>query len=364
MARPGRPTALIELTTAERDTLQRWARRHSSSQALALRSRIVLAAGEGHTNTEIAASLGCNPVTVSKWRHRFAADRLDGLVDAPRPGAARTIGDDVIEAIVVESLETAPPDATHWSTRGLAAKHGISKTTVAEIWRAFGLKPWREDDYKISPDPDLVEKIRDIVALYMNPPVAAAVFAVDEKPQIQALNRTAPTLPMLPTTPARATHDYERNGTCDLFAALDIATGKVITDIRASHTSTDFVAFLNKVNRNVPAELDVHVILDNLSAHKTPTVHRWLLRHKRFHLHFTPTYGSWMNLVERWFSALTTKKLQRSAHRSVKELAADIRTWAATWNDNPTPFIWHKSADEILERLASYCGAINQNTNP
>ena len=249
---------------------------------------------------EIVRSL--TTLRAGKWRHRFAADRLDGLVDAPRPGAARTIGDDVVEAIVVETLETAPPDATHWSTRGLAAKHGISHTTVGEIWRAFGLKPWRQDSFKVSPDPDLVEKIRDLVALYMNPPVAAAVFAVDEKPQIQALNRTAPTLPMLPTTPARATHDYERNGTCDLFAALEIATGKVITDIRPRHTSADFVAFLNKVNRNVPAELDVHVILDNLSAHKTPTVQRWLLRHSRFHFHFTPTYGSWMNLVERWFS--------------------------------------------------------------
>jgi transposase len=214
----------------------------------------------------------------------------------------------------------------------------------------------------VSPDPDLVEKIRDLVALYMNPPVAAAVFAVDEKPQIQALDRTAPTLPMLPTTPARATHDYERNGTCDLFAALEIATGKVITDIRARHTSADFVAFLGKVDRNVPKDLDVHVILDNLAAHKTPTVHKWLLRHKRFHLHFTPTYGSWMNLVERWFSALTTKKLQRSAHRCVKELAADINAWAATWNDDPKPFVWHKTAEQILERLAGYCTAINQAT--
>src|ERR687892_710422 len=214
--------------------------------------------------------------------------------------------------------------------------------------------------FKVSPDPDLVEKIRDIVALYMNPPVAAAVFAVDGKPQIQALNRTAPTLPMLPTTPARATHDYQRNGTCDLFAALEIATGKVITDIRPRHTSADFVAFLNKVNRDVPDGLDVHVILDNLSTHKTPTVQRWLLRHRRFHLHFTPTYGSWMNLVERWFAALTTKKLQRSAHQSVKELAADIEAWAATWNEDPKPFVWHKTAEQILERLAGYCTTINQ----
>jgi transposase/transposase-like protein/transcriptional regulator with XRE-family HTH domain len=337
------------LSENERATLQRWARRHSSSQALALRCRIVLACADGdRTRDEIASEVGCNPATVTKWRHRFAADRLDGLVDAPRPGAARTIGDDVIEAIVVETLETAPENATHWSTRDLAAKHGISHQTVAEIWRAFGLKPWRQDSFKVSPDPELVEKIRDLVALYMNPPVAAAVFAVDEKPQIQALDRTAPTLPMLPTTPQRATHDYERNGTCDLFAALNMATGSVITDIRKRHTSADFIAFLNKVNRNVPKDLEVHVILDNLSTHKAPAVHAWLLRHRRFHFHFTPTYGSWMNMVERWFSALTTKKLQRSAHRSVKELAADIEAWVANWNENPTPYVWHKSASRSL----------------
>jgi transposase len=360
MARRGRPTVEIVLSGDERETLERWARRHSSSQALALRCRIVLACAAGGTNTSVGAEHGVHPTTVSKWRHRFCQARLDGLLDAPRPGAARTIGDDVIEAVVVETLETAPADATHWSTRGLAAKHGISHTTVGEIWRAFGLKPWRTDSFKVSPDPDLVEKIRDLVGLYLNPPLAAAVFAVDEKPQIQALNRTAPTLPMLPTTPQRATHDYERNGTCDLFAALEIATGKVITDIRARHTSADFVAFLTKVDRNVPNDLAVHVILDNLSAHKTPTVHRWLLRHRRFHLHFTPTYGSWMNLVERWFSALTTKKLQRAAHRNVKELTADIKAWAAAWNENPTPFVWHKTAEQILERLAGYCTAINQ----
>ena len=363
MARRGRPTVPITLSSEERETLQRWARRHSSSQSLALRCRIVLACAEGdRTQAEIAAELGCNPVTVSKWRNRFAADRLDGLVDAPRPGAKRSIGDDVIEAIVVDTLESAPVDATHWSTRGLADKHGISHQTVAEIWRAFGLKPWRQDSFKVSPDPELVEKIRDLVGLYMNPPVAAAVFALDEKPQIQALDRTAPTRPMLPTTPQRATHDYERNGTCDLFAALNMATGSVITDIRKSHKSADFIAFLNKVNREVPKELAVHVILDNLSTHKTPAVHAWLLRHRRFHFHFTPTYGSWMNMVERWFSALTTKKLQRSAHRSVKELAADIEAWVANWNENPTPFVWHKTAEQILERIAGYCAAVNEAT--
>lgn len=359
MARRGRPTVTIELTEQERDTLRRWTRRHSSAQALALRSRIVLGCDEGLTNGQVAEREGCNPTTVSKWRHRFAEDRLEGLVDAPRPGAARTVSDETVEAVVVDTLETAPKDATHWSTRGLADKHGLSKTTVAEIWRAFGLKPWRTDSFKVSPDPDLIDKVRDIVGLYLNPPDAAMVFAVDEKPQIQALNRTAPTLPMLPTTPARATHDYQRNGTVDLFAALDIAAGTVITDIRPSHTSKDFVAFLNKINREVPDGLDVHVVLDNLSTHKTPAVHRWLLRHRRFHLHFTPTYGSWMNLVERWFGALTTKKLQRSAHTTAKALAADIRLWIDNWNADPKPFVWHKTAEDILDRLAGYCRASN-----
>ncbi len=359
MARLGRPSVVITLTAPEREVLERWTRRPSSAQALAMRSRIVLACDGGATDQAVAALVGVHPTTVSKWRHRFADKRLDGLVDAPRPGAERSIGDDVIEAVLVDTLESTPGEDTHWSTRGLAGKHGISHTTVAEIWKAFGLKPWKQESFKVSPDPDLVEKIRDLVGLYMNPPVNAMVFAVDEKPQIQALNRTAPTLPMLPTTPQRATHDYERNGTCDLFAALDMATGTVITDIRSQHTSVDFVAFLNKINRNVPPELDVHIILDNLSAHKTPLVHKWLLRHKRFHLHFTPTYGSWMNMVERWFSALTTKKLQRSAHRTVKELAADIEAWAAAWNQDPKPFVWTKTADQILERLASYCAQIN-----
>jgi transposase len=360
MPRRGRPTAIIELSETERETLERWVRRHSSGQSLALRSRIVLSCADGRTNCEIAEHEHVNQSTVSKWRKRFADGRLDGLRDAPRPGAERKISDATIEAVIVDTLETTPGEDTHWSTRELAKKHGIGKTTVAEIWRAFGLKPWKQDSFKVSPDPDLVEKVRDLVGLYMNPPVAAAVFAVDEKPQIQALNRTAPTFPMLPTTPQRATHDYVRNGTVDLFAALDMASGTVITDIRKSHTQDDFVAFLTKIDREVPAELDVHIILDNLSAHKAPAVQRWLLRNRRFHLHFTPTYGSWMNMVERWFSALTTKKLQRSAHRNTKDLAADIIAWAEEWNKNPKPFVWHKTAEQILERLAGYCAAINE----
>lgn len=363
MPRPGRPTVEIVLSDQERDTLERWARRHSSSQALAMRCRIVLACADGDTNIEAAKTAGCTPTTAGKWRRRFAADRLEGLVDAPRPGAPRTVTDDIVEAVIIDTLETAPRDATHWSTRGLAAKHGVSRTTVSEIWRAFGLKPWKQESFKLSPDPQLIEKTRDIVGLYLNPPEAAVVFAVDEKPQIQALNRTAPTFPMLATTPQRATHDYIRHGTIDLFAALDMATGAVITDLRPNHSSDQFIKFLNKINRAVPDDLDVHIVLDNLQTHKTPKVHRWLLRHPRFHLHFTPTYSSWLNMVERWFSALTTKKLQRSAHRSITELAADIRDWIEVWNDDPKPFVWTKTADQILDSIGRYCTTTLQATS-
>ena len=279
MARRGRPTVSIVLIDEECDTLLRWARWHSSFQTWAQRYRIVSGCAEGRIDTEIAAELGCHPVTVSKWRHRFAEARVEGLVDAPRPGAKRTITDEMVEAVVVDTLETVPPDATHWSTRDLAKMYGISKTAVAEIWLAFGLEPWRQDSFKISPNPDLIEKTRDTVGLYLNPPDAAAVFAVDEKPEIQALDPTAPTLPMLPTTPRRATHDYVRNSTVDLFAAFDVAKGTVVTDLRPADTSKDFIRFLNKINREVPDGLDVHLALDNRSTHKTPTVCRRLIRH-------------------------------------------------------------------------------------
>ena len=358
MPKRGRPAAQITLTETEQDTLQRWARRHSTAQSLVLRSKIVLACNEGLANNDIASELNCTPATASKWRRRFAKDRLDGLADLPRSGTPRTITDDVVEAVIIDTLETTPGQDTHWSTRAMAAKHGISRESVGRIWRAFGLTPHLVDEFKISPDPLLIEKIRDIVGLYLSPPLNAACFAVDEKPQIQALNRTAPILPMLPTTPERQSHDYVRNGTIDLFAALNLASGEVITALRPDHTSKEFVKFLNQINREVPAELDVHIVLDNLSTHKTEAVHQWLLRHKRFHLHFTPTYGSWMNLVERWFSALTTRKLKRSSHDSVKELAADITVWVQAWNDDPTPFVWHKTADEIIERLGRYCGQV------
>lgn len=358
MSRRGRPAAVVELSEIEYDTLSRWARRHSTAQSLSLRCRIVLACAAGDTNNEIAERLGCATATVSKWRVRFVTGRLDALADLPRSGTPRTISDDIIEAVVVDALETTPGADSHWSTRGMAARHGISRESVGRIWRAFGLTPQVLEEFKISPDPLLVEKIRDIVGIYMSPPLNAACFAVDEKPQIQALNRTAPILPMLPTTPKRWTHDYKRNGTLDLFAAMDLATGKVITALRPNHTAKEFIKFLNQINNEVPDELDVHLILDNLSTHKTPDVHKWLLRHQRFEFHFTPTYGSWMNLVERWFCALTTKKLQRSSHDSVAELAADITTWVDHWNQNPKPFVWHKTADQILERLGRYCTQI------
>jgi len=361
MVNRGRPATQIVLTDIERETLQRWTRRRSSTQSLVLRSQIVLGCDSARTNNQIAAELGCAPATVSTWRQRFAKDRLRGLADLPRSGAPRKIGDDVIEKVIVETLETTPGEDTHWSTRGMAQRHGVSRETVGRIWRAFGLTPHVIDEFKISPDPLLIDKIRDIVGLYMSPPLNAACFAVDEKPQIQALNRTAPILPMLPTTPARQSHDYVRNGTIDLFAALNLASGQVITALRPDHTSKQFVKFLNQIDREVPNDLDVHIVLDNLSTHKTAEVHKWLLRRKRFHLHFTPTYGSWMNLVERWFSALTTRKLQRSSHDSVKELADDITAWVQAWNENPDPFVWHKTADEIIDRLGRYCRQVLAN---
>ncbi|MGO8685347.1 MAG: IS630 family transposase [Thermoleophilia bacterium] len=359
MARIGRPTAEVLLSAEERETLERWARRPTSAQALALRCRIVLAAAGGAANGEIAARLSCHPTTVGKWRRRFAERGLDGLHDEPRPGKPRTISDADVERVVVKTLEETPPGATHWSTRSLAAQVGMSQSAVSRIWRAFALKPQQLESFKLSTDPLFIDKVRDIVALYLNPPEAAVVLCVDEKTQVQALERTAPILPLLPTTPARATHDYRRHGTTNLYAALDVASGCVISDLTARHRSTEFRRFLNVVNRSVPPELDVHVICDNSSTHKTPAIQRWLVRHPRFTFHFTPTYSSWLNLVERWFAELTERWLRRGSHRSTKELVASIRTWIELWNDDPKPFIWHKTADQILESLALYCQRIN-----
>ena len=350
----------IELAESEREQLESWSRRHTSAQALALRARIVLAAAEGLNNTEVAARLSVKRDTVRKWRGRFVADRLDGLTDEPRPGQPRTITDAQVEEVIVKTLETTPRDATHWSTRSMAAEVGLNQSAVHRIWKAFGLQPHRQDTWKLSKDPQFVAKIRDVVGLYLNPPERAVVLCVDEKSQIQALDRTAPILPMLPGTPARATHDYKRSGTSSLYAALDITTGEVIGSLHARHRAIEFKKFLQTIDRAVPDELDVHVVLDNSSTHKTPAIQKWLVAHPRFVVHFTPTSSSWLNLVERWFAELTTKKLRRAAHRSVYQLNTDIRAWINTWNENPRPYVWTKTADQILESIATYCTRINE----
>jgi len=360
MASRGPSPVEIRLSADEQEQLQRWARRRRTAAGLALRSRIVLAAGEGRNNSQIARELHVARPTVAKWRARFAAARLSGLLDEPRPGRPRQIDDARIEELIVRTLETAPPDGgTHWSTRQMAAKTGLSQTSVSRIWRAFGLQPHRLEHWKLSKDPLFVEKVRDIVGLYLDPPERAIVLCVDEKSQIQALDRSAPILPVLPGCPARAPHDYVRHGTSNLFAALDAASGEVIGSLHARHRAVEFRRFLARLEREVPAELEVHLILDNYATHKTPAVRRWLAAHPRFVLHFTPTGASWLNLVERWFAELTARKLRRGAHRSVRALNADIRDWLAHWNEDPRPYVWTKSSDEILETLACYCNRIS-----
>jgi transposase len=349
----------VVLGQGEREVLERWARRPKSAQALALRCRIVLAAADGLPSKDIAAQLGCSTQTVGRWRGRFAKRGLDGLHDEPRPGKPRSIGDEDVERVIVKTLEQQPPGATHWSTRSMAQATGMSQTAVSRIWRAFGLKPHLVESFKLSPDPQFIEKVRDIVGLYLNPPDAAVVLCVDEKSQIQALDRSAPVLPLMPGVPERHTHDYVRNGTTNLYAALDVASGQVIADMTARHRAEEFRRFLNLIDSTVPAHLQVHVVLDNSSTHKTPSIQRWLVRHPRFRVHFTPTYSSWLNLVERWFAELTTKSIKRSAHHSVRELTASIRTWITNWNEDPKPYVWHKTADEILDTLANYCQRIN-----
>lgn len=334
--------------------LERWSRRPRSPQSIAQRARIVLLAADGLSNKAVAERVGVNQATVVKWRKRFLERRLDGLIDEPRPGAPRQISDAAVEAVVVRTLETQPTDATHWSTRDLAKKVGISPSSVGRIWQAFGLKPWLTDSFKLSTDPQFVDKVRDVVGLYMDPPDHAVVLCVDEKTSIQALDRTQPSLPMRPGQVERRTHDYKRNGVTDLFAALNVATGQVVHQTRPQHRAIEFRQFLDTIDASVPDGLDVHVVLDNASTHKTPAIHKWLLRHPRVTLHFTPTSSSWLNLVERWFAELTRKKLQRSAHHSIKELTADLDRWVQTWNDNPKPFVWHKTADQILNSLKKY----------
>jgi transposase len=352
--------APVDLTADERARLESWTRRRTSAQALALRARIVLLAADGLNNTEIAAELRIHRNVAGKWRSRFLEHRLDGLLDEPRPGRPRTITDEQVEEVVIKTLETTPKDATHWSTRSMAREVGLTQSAVLRIWRAFGLQPHRQETWKLSKDPQFIAKVRDIVGLYLNPPERAVVLCVDEKSQIQAVDRTAPILPMLPGTPERATHDYRRAGTSSLYAALDLTTGKVIGRLRSRHRAIEFKQFLQTLEREVPAHLDVHLVLDNSSTHKTPAIQRWLAAHPRFVLHFTPTSSSWLNLVERWFAELTNKLLRRGAHRSVRQLNADIRAWIDSWNEDPRPFVWTKTAEEILDSIARYCQRINE----
>ncbi len=358
MASRGRPKAPLVLSDEEQSTLERWARRPQSPQSLALRSKIVLACAAGSENKKVAAELGVNQATVGKWRRRFVELRLDGLVDEPRPGAPRSITDTQVEQVIVKTLQETPKGASHWSSRDMARSTGMTQTAVVRIWKAFGLKPWDESGFTLSNDPQFIDKVRDIVGLYLNPPEAAAVFCCDEKTQVQALNRTQPVLPMRPMSGEQRTADYERHGTTSLFAALRLGTGLVVHKLAKRHRTVEFVKFLDAVITTVELGQEVHLILDNVSTHKAPAVHTWLVRHPNVHLHFTPTYSSWLNLVERWFSHLTTKYLQRSTHRSVKELETGITKWIATWNDDPRPYVWTKTADEILDKLSGYCTAI------
>lgn len=355
MAARGRPKAELVLTVDEREALERWARRPKSSQRLALRSRIVLESASGSDNTAVAAKLGVTGATVGKWRGRFVERRLGGLVDEQRSGAPRTITDAQVEAVLTDTLEQTPADATHWSRTSMAARSGLSGSTVGRIWKAFSLKPHLSETFKLSTDPLFVEKVRDVVGLYLDPPERAIVLCVDEKSQVQALDRSQPVLPMMPGMPEKRTHDYARHGVTSLFAALDMATGTVISALHRRHRSTEYRKFLITIDKAVPAELDVHIICDNYATHKTDIIQKWLAAHPRFHVHFIPTSSSWLNMVERWFGELTTKLLQRGVHKSVQALEADIRNWIKLWNEDPRPFVWTKTADEILESLARYC---------
>jgi transposase len=351
----GRPLKELRLTQAERDELMRWTRRASTAQALALRARIVLDCASGMSNTEVAGKRGVTKQMVGKWRNRFLERRADGLLDEPRPGKPRVLNDQRIEQLIAATLNERPRAATHWSTRAMAKQLKVSQSTVSRIWRAFGLQPHRQESFKLSTDPLFIEKVRDIVGLYLDPPVKAMVLCVDEKSQIQALDRTQPILPMAPGIPERRTHDYMRHGTTSLFAALDIATGRVIGQLHRRHRSKEFLQFLRTIDQSVPQSLAVHLVMDNYGTHKTPAVRGWFARHPRFHVHFTPTSASWLNQVERWFALLSSKQIKRGTHRSTLALERAIRAFLDMHNEQPQPFRWTKSADEILASVARFC---------
>ena len=354
----GRPMVELRLTEEERAELERLARRPKSGQALATRARIVLDCATGSPSKDVALRFAVKEHTVGKWRRRFIESRMDGLLDAPRPGSPRTVADEDVERVITLTLESMPRDATHWSTRSMAARAGMSQTTVSRIWRAFGLQPHRTETFKLSTDPHFIEKVRDIVGLYLSPPERAVVLCVDEKSQIQALDRTQPMLPMRPGQRERRTHDYRRAGTASLFAALDAATGEVIGKCYRRHRTAEFRRFLDEIDDRVPSDLDVHLILDNYSTHKTALIHEWLVKRPRFHLHFTPTSASWLNLVERWFAGLTEKQIKRGSHRTTTELETAIDQYLLTCNIDPRPFVWTKSADDILASLSRFMSRI------
>lgn len=353
--RKGRPIPALTMTPDERETLERWRRRPKTSQALAQRARIILACAEGKTNTMVAEHLHITKQMVGKWRTRFLNKRLDGLLDEPRPGTPRRLTDVEVERVLTMTLESTPKNATHWSTRTLAARCGLSRSSVHRVWRAFALAPHRSESFKLSRDPLFIDKVRDIVGLYLDPPDKALVLCVDEKSQIQALDRSQPILPMRPGQVERRAHDYKRNGTTSLFAALDTKSGKVIGQLNRRHRSIEFRKFLDKIDAEVPPEFDVHLILDNYGTHKTATIQRWLLKRPRFQLHFTPTSASWLNLVERWFALLTEQQLRRGVFHSTRKLETTIRQYINTHNEQPRPFIWTKTADEILDSVARFC---------
>ena len=355
MRRPGRSTPPLTLSEQERETLQAWARRPKTAQALAHRARMILGCAEGKTNTAVAEELRVSKPTVGKWRSRFLERRVDGLVDEPRPGTPRRTADADVARVVTMTLETTPTDATHWSTRSMARRSGLSHSTINRIWRAFGLQPHRTETFKLSSDPLFIEKVRDIVGLYLNPPDRALVLCVDEKTQIQALDRTRPLLPMRPGQAERRTHDYIRHGTTSLFAALEAETGRVIGQCHRRHRSVEFRKFLDTIEDSVPTDLDVHLIVDNYGTHKTDLVRRWFARRPRFHVHYTPTSASWLNLVERWFALLSEKQLRRGVHRSTIELESAIYHYLDITNNDPKPFVWTKTADQILANVARFC---------